>query len=195
MRFRLLTATLAAAMLAATLSCVNLPEPEGPDNALVIGSFVVDFPEGCFGGAIRSFRSGVKIHFANLRTKKTFFVTTDQGYFCFLSNGEDQYALVGYEMKYNETGSQGRFGDRVMKRLPVAPGKVIYLGSFVATWTNARKSTRQSLGQAMTYWEYDRALGHSWEDGLLEEYLESRGPESGWRQREVLRQASYDIES
>jgi len=174
MKQALLAAALAAGVLVATLSCVSLPEPEGPDNALVIGSLVVDFPEGCFGGAVRSFRSGVKIHFANLRTKKTFSVTTDQGYFCFLSNGQDQYALIGYEMKYNETGSRG---------------------SFVATWTNARKSTKQSLGQAMTYWEYDRALGHSWQDELLDEYLESRGPQSAWRQREVLRQASYDIES
>jgi len=194
MKRRAIFAGLAAGVLAMLLACATVPEPGGPDNALVTGSFIIDFPDGFFGQADRTFRSGVKLYFANVRTSKTFSLLTGQeGYFSYLSNGSDKYALIAYAMSTNETGQQTEFGGEVMRGFPTTPGKVVYLGHFTASFTKPNKTTRQALGQATTFWDYEKAVTQKWEDDLLLQYLRETSPDSAWLERELLRQGSYTL--
>jgi hypothetical protein len=185
-------AVLGAGALAALLSCASLPEPEGPDTALVIGSFTMAFPDGFFGGVPRTFTQGAKLYFANLRTSKSFSILSDsRGYFSFLSNGTDEYAFVGGEMKLNETGRQSSFGGRVMRRFPTVPGKVVYLGHFTLSFTHPQKTAKQA--NKAIIWNYEEVVDLEWRDEELQQYLAAKSPDSAWLQRELRRQASYEL--
>lgn len=51
------------------VSCASFPEPKEEGDSLVIGSFVVDFPDGFFNKAPRTVKEGVWIEFENITTK------------------------------------------------------------------------------------------------------------------------------
>ena len=66
-------------------ACAGMPEPEEAENSLVIGSLVLDYPDGFFDMKPCCFTRGVKLTILNTTTNRRFTLTTDDGYFYFLS--------------------------------------------------------------------------------------------------------------
>ena len=183
-------AALGAGVFAALFACASLPEPESPDNAMVIGSFAMAFPDGFFGGPSRTFTQGAKLYFYNYRTSKTFSVMTDpRGYYSFLSNGTDKYAFLAGEMSLNETGRKSSFSGQIMRAFPTVPGKVVYLGHFTLSFAKPDRTGKQA--DKATIWNYEKVVNQKWQDELLQQYLTENSPDSAWLQREIVRQASY----
>ena len=71
-------------------SCAGVPRPENDQSTLVIGSFILDYPDGLFEYNARTIPVGVYVTVRNNTKDSTFDLrTNDGGYFYFLSNGSD----------------------------------------------------------------------------------------------------------
>jgi hypothetical protein len=103
MRYLLAPIVLIAMLLA---SCASIPEPENESSSLVIGSLILDFPDGFFGETPRTLDSGVYVHVVNTTQGTDFHVSTGSGgYFYFLSNGTDHYSIEDYSFDERSTAS------------------------------------------------------------------------------------------
>jgi len=172
------------------LSCASFPEPESQGNSLVIGTFVMDFPDGFFQEPPRKFRSDVVINFANEMTKEKFSLSTSHpGYFYFLSNGTDDYVFESFELKV-ESGSYwwDMHKTELKKRIITSPDKVIYLGNIVVSYRRPKKKLE---GASMTSWHFEQSISTAWDRDALTKYIRAKKKDSRWLTCAIL---EYDLQ-
>ena len=93
---RLLSAVVIAGLL---VSCAGFPQPVEEATTLIIGSWILDFPDGFFDTPARQFDMNVQLSFHNTTQDKRFAIYTNRGYFYFQSNGTDDYVLEKFQLK------------------------------------------------------------------------------------------------
>jgi hypothetical protein len=163
------------------LGCASIPEPEGPDDSLVIGYLALDFPDGFFEENKRTIESLITLSFINETRGRSFRLTTKEGWFQFLSNGTDSYLYDYYEYK----SSSGSVRGQLQKKFAVRPRCVYYLGHLTITYNRPKLSTQGSLDPRTQYWDYDRSSSFSYNDEEVRNYLEFEDPASPWLAYEV----------
>jgi hypothetical protein len=169
----------------ALISCASLPRPQSSDDSLVIGSFVVDFPDGFFDRPAATFASGVWVKIAN-QTRGTSFqiITTPGGYFWFMSNGSDSYSLEGFEFKTQTASGTYSIRDKIDYKWTVSPGHVHYIGHLAFTYKKPDKASTETYG-GTTHWSFERSLDKKSKPEAVREYLKATDPESPWISYEV----------
>jgi hypothetical protein len=168
--------------------CASLPRPESEDNSLVVGYLVLDFPDGFFADRPRTVSDGVQVSFINTTQQREFTVRTTDGYFCFLSNGSDDYVMKTY--KYETRSNSGHTttvgGGEIMREISTEPGKVVYLGHITVVY-GSPKRTRSLGGDAQSFWSFDVKADSRWDLDSLHEYLVRRDSRGDWLEREVVK--------
>jgi hypothetical protein len=182
-----LFALVAVSVLFSLIACAGLPAPEGTEDSLVVGWFVVDFPDGYFNLPSRTISSNVKLHFENTTTGQSFSVSTWHGYFHFLSNGKDGYHLERFEYSGAETGGGSFFfGNLLDIEFTAKPGKILHLGAIKFNYRHPKRMTRVSAGRNVDYYDFEESLDRTWDEEEAKEYLRSQDPESPWLSYEVV---------
>ena len=173
------------AIAAAMLSCAGFPEPAVDGNSLVIGSFILDFPDGFFDRPPAKFDMNVKLSFRNVTQNKRFDIYTNRGYFYFQTNGTDQYVLEDFNLQKIKIGnSMYSFGgDPINMRITNSPNKIIYLGDIVYTYAAPGDTSRKAR---TTYYNYVPSVHVDWDKEVLGQYIERQNPDSRWLDCEVI---------
>jgi hypothetical protein len=158
------------AIVAVFLSCAGFPQPAEEGNSLVIGSLILDFPDGFYDTPARKFDMNVQMSFRNTTKNTRFDIYTNRGYFYFQSNGTDEYLLEEFQL-LNQTIGTTRYsfsGGPVNMKIVPSPNKVIYLGHIVFTYSAPDAIARR--GQS-TYYNYETAVAVDWNKDVLQEHL------------------------
>jgi hypothetical protein len=160
-------------------SCAGVPKPERDSDSLVVGSFVSSFPDGFFAEPARTMESGLRVNFINQTSGKEFSViTTNGGFFQFLSNGTDAYAMTGYA--FNETvPGKGMFtgGANLNYTFTVQSHCVFYLGHFTFISAHPQMTT---TGLNRTGWDFERSLHRANKADDVRSWLQTAAADSPW---------------
>ena len=168
-------------------ACAGMPEPEEAENSLVIGSLVLDYPDGFFDMKPCCFTRGVKLTILNTTTNRRFTLTTDDGYFYFLSNGTDEYVLVGYEYTKRTDKGEYNVGREVGRSFTPVPDSLVYLGHITITYSAPDQVSKERLGRKTTrYWDYDVSAKVDFTTDALLDYIRETEPESSWLTYELV---------
>jgi hypothetical protein len=167
------------------ISCTTmLPLPEQEGNSLVIGSFILDFPDGFFNLSPRKFDMNVQLHFKNVTQGSSFTLRTSRGYFYFLTNGTDKYVLEYFKLGETKIGDTTyTFGGETLNfQILTTPNKVIYLGHIV--FTEAGSDAAKRSGRTSIY-EFEPSTTVDWNRDFLLQYISDHqgGP---WLQYEIV---------
>ena len=156
------------------ISCTTmLPLPEQEGNSLVIGSFILDFPDGFFDLSPRKFDSYVQLQFKNVTQGSSFTLRTRSGYFYFLTNGTDKYILEYFKLGQTTIGTtRYTFGGEMLNlQISTLPNKVIYLGHIVFTEASPDVAKRRDI---TTTYEFEPSSTVSWNRDLLLQYISAQ---------------------
>jgi len=172
------------------VSCSGIPPAEKSGDTLVIGSFVVDFPDGFFNEEPRTFFSGLALTFKNVTQDNSFTIaTTDNGYFWFLSNGTDSYELAKYRYNY-ESGSRRRFvlDTKIGYSFTALPQSVLYVGHLKLTYSRPQKPDPTAYGgsKRVVEWNFDTAWNRDYRTEELSAQLNRIPGGSSWLSRKVV---------
>jgi hypothetical protein len=183
---RVLLLTGVLVLLASSASCASLPKPKGDGNCLVIGNFVLDFPDGFFDGPSRKIESSVALNFLNVMTSRKFSILTAQGgFFFFRTDASDDFQLLSYQ--YKEQSGQGGYtiGETPLK-IPIhtTSDKVIYIGHITVTY--AEPTLYRESGSGGSSWNFKKSLTLNWDKDAVLAYILKKDPKSEWLKREVL---------
>ncbi len=173
---------LLAGLIALLCSCASLPEPESQGDSLVIGSFVLDFPDGFFKEPPRKITSGVTLNMVNTTKNSKFTLMTQYpGYFYFLTNGSDEfkwdsweYATEGYRLHRNP----------IKWRIAAAPDKVIYIGH--SSLLYLKPKIKREYGDQSSTWNFEHGFSVEWDKEAILQFIKDKAPESQWLSREVV---------
>jgi hypothetical protein len=182
---RIVAAIGALAMLFILWSCAGFPEPAGEGTSLVIGSLVIDYPDGFYNQPARKFDTDVKITVKNTTQERKFDLFTSRGYFYFQSNGTDAYVLESYNLPnivIGDTRYSG-LGSTIGMEIATTPGKVIYLGHIVITLAAPRVA--QLSGRESMY-HFKTSASWDWDKDELRQFITQRQADSPWLQMEIL---------
>lgn len=137
-------------------SCASIPNPENERSSLVIGSILLDFPDGLFDLPPRQIYSGILITLRNKTQDGTFELkANERGYFFFLSNGSDEYSLARF--RYSFTGSERNsytIDQTIAGSFRAAPGQVSYLGQLVYRFSAPNKTEQKLYAKTASTWNY-----------------------------------------
>jgi hypothetical protein len=185
-----------AGLLAA---CASLPAPKSADDSLVVGRFVLDFPDGFFDRQPRSIDSWVLLHFYLPEERKHFSVFTSNGYFRFRSRGAEELVLTGYDLTLRDNGVEYRLTERLDQRFTTQPHEVVYLGQTTVSYTKPQQVNRESIGlesytvqnnMGATWkyenWDFGRSLARSWDREGLMGYLKKKDQRGPWLNYEIF---------
>jgi hypothetical protein len=170
-------------VLSLMAGCASVPVPEGSDDTLVIGNFVLDFPDGFFDQNRRTIKSGVTLNFINESTGKKFWVLTSDGYFQFLSNGTDWYTFDSFSSK----PSGYTVGGEIKKKFAVQPHSVAYLGQLTLIYAKPKQTYKTSMDQKTVYWDFEKSSNFAYNEEELRGYLQGEDPQCPWLEYEVAR--------
>ena len=172
-------------------SCAGLPPAENKDDSLVIGSFIVDFPDGFFDQKPRTIDGCITLTFKNLTQGSSFTVlTTDGGYFWFLSNGSDSYELQKY--RWEDADLPGRkftLESNLGYTFPAVPEKVLYLGHFLLSYRLPEKPDPSAYGGghvSEVQWNFTASMKREAKTDAMSEFLKRRAPESAWISHDIV---------
>jgi hypothetical protein len=178
MKYALLPVCAAALLL---FSCAAVPAPENPQDTLVIGAFLIDFPDGFFNKAPRKIVSQIELKFLNKTTGAAFTeYTRGGGYFFFLSNGTDSYVLKSFRVQVKESTGSYSFGGNINHSWDCVPGRLQYIGHFTYSFAHPKTTSLTGEGGHTTYWQFDEHL--SWDNRGQEaqQYIQQSDPNSPW---------------
>jgi len=169
----------------AVLSCAGISKPESPEDSLVVGSLVLDFPDGFFGFPSRTIASGIELTIVNTTRNYSFSVRTGpDGYYSFGSNGHDRFSLASFH--YEEkvlSWERVTLENKLEVPITVSPGTVRYVGRLTITFAHPQRSNVEA-GRA-TLWDYVASIACANCRGDMTEYIKSMDPESPWLSRDV----------
>jgi len=175
-----------AGVIALLCSCASLPEPENQGDSLVIGQFILDFPDGFFSEPPCKITSGITLHMVN-ETKDTRFTLTTSypGYFYFLSNGSDDFKLESYEYQTQRTKTTYTLPRTPLDlKISTVPDKVIYFGNLTLSYL--LPEIKREYGDRSTTWNYKHDVSIEWDKEAFLQFIKDKAPESQWLSREVV---------
>ena len=156
------------------VSCAGIPSAEKPTDTLVIGSFLVDFPDGFFNEEPRTFSSGIALTFTNVTSGSSFtIITADKGYFWFLSNGTDSYELARYHYDY-VSGSRHRFvlDSKIGYSFTTTPQSLLYVGHLELIYARPQRPDPTAYGRHQTVeWDFDTTWNRDFRTGEMSAHL------------------------
>jgi NHL repeat len=171
------------------MSCATVPPAEKPGDTLVIGSFILDFPDGLFREEPRTFTSGVALTITNVTQRTSFKVaTSDQGYFWFRSNGTDSYELASCHYDY-ESGSRWRYqlDSKIGYQFTTVPRSVFYLGHLRLILRHPQKPDPSAYGKHQPVgWNFDPSWKRDFLTGDLIGHLRKVAAGSPWLSFKVV---------
>jgi hypothetical protein len=170
------------AIVAAMLSCAGFPEPEGEGDSLVIGSLILDFPDGLYDKTPQKVDMNVQVTLRNITRNEKFHVYTKRGYFYFPTNGTDVYILESFRiLKTRVDDSYYSFSDQpVDLKIVNSPNRVIYLGHVTATYFAPRLTRRRGPSGRILSYRYEASVTVEWNQDLLQRYMTHQQPDSLW---------------
>jgi hypothetical protein len=175
-----------AAALAGLLltSCAGIPRPESETDALVVGYFAVDYPDGFYDRPARTITT-VRLDCANVTTGAEFWVTTSSdGYFYFLSTGGQHYEIKGFGFTLKDSGIPYTGGGTLSYKFATAPHSVRYVGHFQYRSAKPRQVQSTSRG---TYWTFENSAVRVNKIEEMKTFLNQAAKDTPWM--------SYDIQS
>jgi hypothetical protein len=185
---------LALSCLLLLLSCASIPDPEDQQSTLVIGSFILEYPDGVMDLPPRTIASNVWITVMNTTKGSSFSVRTmDGGFFYFLGSGDDSYSLQSYRHTFTMSGtSEYTVGAKLNWAFKTAPGQITYLGHTVIRQGKPKMAEeRQGSRERQSTWQFETTLTRDDTPDRMIEYLRTQHAESPWLLRTV---ASAQIE-
>jgi hypothetical protein len=173
-------------LFVSSAGCASLPKPKGGGSSLVIGSFVMDFPDGFFNEGKRKIEATVTVNFRNITTGQKFNCFTERGgMFYFLTNGSDEFMFESFEYRSSEGSSRYSIGETPLKlKIQTTTDKVIYLGHI--TFTYAKPTLERDPGSGTTSWGFERSIALNWDKDSTLAFILKKQPNSDWLAREVL---------
>jgi len=165
-------------------ACAGMPEPQGSSSSLVVGRFVVDFPDGFFGQSATTLENHVKLAFRDSADDNRLEVFTQKrGYYYFVAEPGDTYVLETWSASVNRGNHRGSLGPgKIGWRFKVEPGKVVYLGDVMLTFRSPNKSSQ--VGRS-SEWGYDIDVDVSLKPAGVKEFVSELDAESPWLAFEV----------
>ncbi len=184
------------------ISCAGLPPSAGPDDSLVIGSFVLDFPKGFYDLSRMSIENGVLLQIQDKTGGGSFSVYTQKGRFWFMAVAAHDYRLVSYRLVKSIGGVDYHLGKRDIDiAFTALPGKVNYVGDFRYVFNmplNSRWIAREfcepdyqmeitldSATRIDYVYEYSSAP-RQWDVQALNDFMKELSPASPWLDREIV---------
>jgi hypothetical protein len=191
-------------------SCAGLPAPQTPQESLVVGSFVLDFPDSFFDRAPRTIDTQVELDFRDITKGTSFPIFTSNGRFWFVASGSDEYVLDSSEFSSWMQSHGYHVGNReIGLRIPTAPGKILDLGDIRLVYRNPQASgaggityrwynyeTEASLipstspvllaDMTVRDWIFDVSMSRQSEKSALADFLKQVDQSGAWRDREVI---------
>jgi hypothetical protein len=167
------------------LSCAGFPEPAGEGNSLIIGSLILDFPDGFYDKPARKFDMNVQLSFRNVTQNTRFDIYTNRGYFYFQTNGTDDYLFEDFQLlKITIGNTRYSFsGAPINMKIENMPEKVIYLGHIVLTYASPDATKRRG---STTYYSYDLSVSVDWDEEALRQYIVEKQADSPWLDCEIV---------
>jgi len=175
-----------AAAACVLVACAGIPKPEAESDTLVVGSLVIDYPDGFYNLPARRIESGIRLDFVNSTSGRDFAVyTSNGGYFYFLSNGTDRYMLKDCRYEVTDPSTQSTYsgGARLAYKFSVEPKSVQYLGHLIYHFSHPKPS---QYGNNGTAWSFDRSVDVESRLDALRDYLQTAGKDSVWTTYEIL---------
>ena len=163
--------------------CAGLPKPSNDSDTLVIGSLVLDYPDGFFGEPARTIDYPINLEIMNSSTGSVLnLVTKSGGYFYFLTNGRDNFVLTGYSYMTTEYHTTYSARNTLSYQITVEPGCVQYLGHIKVKTIEMRKET--DLNRHTTW---TSKISMSKENKLddAKKYLQDNGQGTPWLDRAI----------
>ncbi len=184
---RILSVAGVCALVAALSSCAGFPEPQGEGDSLVIGSLVLDFPNGLYDDMPQVVDMNVRVTFRNITRNQRFHVYTKRGYFYFRTNGTDDYLLEGFRILKTEVDDTVHsFSDQsVDLKIVNSPHRIIYLGHVTATYSAPRLIRRRGPRGGIRYYRYETSVAVEWDQDLLRRHMTNKRPDSPWLELEI----------
>jgi hypothetical protein len=193
-----------AGLIGLLASCASLPAPQSANDSLVVGRFVLSFPDGFFDQRPRTVDSWVLLHFYLPAEPRHFSVLTSyDGYFRFRSSGTGELILTGYNLTLseytNDYQTQYRLADSLDQRFTIQPHEVVYLGEIAVNYTRPQQVNGESIGResyavqnniGVTWqhqnWDFGRSIARSFDAQGLMKYLQEKGPRSPWLKYDIV---------
>ncbi len=164
-------------------SCAGLPKAESESDSLVVGSFVLDYPDGFFDKPARTIESNIRLNFLNRSTGATFWVvTTRGGYFYFTTNGIDQFDLTSYAFTVPEKEGTYSGGGEFKYPIDVSRHCVQYVGHLTLTYAHP---SMEMAGSSRMSWNFDTSYERKSRKAEMIEFLRDTDPETPWLTLEV----------
>jgi len=191
--------------------CAGLPAPRGPQDALVVGSVVLAFPDGLTGDIERRLPSNLMLHFLDTNTGRRICRVSSDGCYAFRARAEGPFILEGIEWYLREPQVHYSLRDRLALPLSVSPGRVCYQGHLIVRYERPRSSDRPAADTVITreqieppeeeedyplallgmrthtYWSYERSLERRNDEEAMMAQLRRRHPRSPWLGRDLAR--------
>lgn len=169
------------------VSCAGLPKPKEDSDSLIIGYFELDFPDGFFDKTPRKIKNCIRLHFINLNTKKKFSVLTSNGYFCFLSNGKDDFLFLTFQYHKDEgLKTYSIHEKKIRRKITNLPHKIIYTGHLIYTFTKPGIIDTENFGGETTrHFRYRESISGESNKKALLEYIHEKQLSSPWLNYEI----------
>ena len=158
-------------------SCSSLPEQKNSDDVLVVGSFILDYPDGFFEMPSRKIKSNVKLKIINTRTKEEINKVTRNGYFHLVAKPGDEFHISHYEHKTKENNGIYTVGGWVKRNFTVVENSVNYLGHMKNTSRAGEKS--KQIGSDK-YYSYKETFSVKDNNAEALDYYKFNNPDSTW---------------
>jgi hypothetical protein len=171
------------------VSCESSPVPpsRSESDSLVIGSLVLDFPDGYFSAPPRNINSGIWIDILNKTQESRFKVLTNkEGYFWFLSNGTDEYSIETFVFgEKNETGGKIHtctVEGKISYDFATTTRCVQYIGDITILYEKPLLVKSENIGASPnTYWKFNISSSLRKHPLLVQAYLKN----SAWAEYEI----------
>jgi hypothetical protein len=154
-------------------SCATLAKPESPPDSFVIGSLVLDFPDGFFTEAPRTIDSGVTVEITN-KTRGTRFalLTSAGGYFSFVGNGGNQYSIESYRFSGKTKTEVLPLEGKISYLFTATSHTVDYVGHFTVRYGKPRQLEDKSADAKSGHlWQFEIAQGYDTRPAAVRESL------------------------
>jgi hypothetical protein len=175
--------------LLSAAGCSTLPAPKTENDSLVVGSFVVDFPDSFFGGGPRKIINGVRLDFMNNNTGEKLILLTSNGFFRFITNGSDDYIFTSFSFEEEYDNHIITIGP-VPLRIPLlgVAAKVLYAGHTVVTFSQPEVlGFTDDAGMTKKTFNYKQTLSTDWKEEAVSEFLKQFGAENTWGKLPILK--------
>ena len=169
------------------VSCASFfPEPESNTDSLVIGSFIIDFPDGFGSYSPLTAAEGIKLYFTNLTRNRHFVLVTDSdGYYYYLTNGSDEYVLNKFECPIRPVPYADPIRYTLNIPIRTSTTKLIYMGHISITFSELLVTT------ITIHPQYEVALHVDWDRTAMLLYLENRQSDACWLDYDIIHRFVY----